>query len=136
MIIEVLKRLMSGIALGGICTFLALTLLMIYDMNPDVWTIWLYMLASMILGMYFGLASFILEREDWSPLKKVVIHFLLSSTVYFAIAIPIGWVMFTPIAIVLTFILFIIVYILFWFGFQVYYKKVEASLNNTLKKNK
>ncbi|MFD2131473.1 DUF3021 domain-containing protein [Pseudogracilibacillus auburnensis] len=136
MIIEVLKRLMSGVAWGGIFTFLALTVLMLYDMNPDVSIIWLYMLASMILGMYFGLASFILEREDWSPLKKIVIHFLLSSTVYFAIAIPIGWVMFTPIAIVLTFILFIIVYILFWSGFQAYYKKVEASLNNTLKKKK
>lgn len=130
---EVLKRMMTGIAWGGIFTFLALTTLMIFDINPDVFTIWLYMLASFILGIYFGMASFIFERDGWSPLKKTMIHFLLSITVYFTIAIPIGWVLFSPIAIMYTLFLFIIIYVLFWFGYQLYYKKVETSLNESLK---
>jgi len=134
MINEVLKRMMGGIAWGGIFTFIALTALVINDINPHVSTIWLYMAGSLVLGIYFGIASFIFEREGWSPLKKTMVHFLLSVVVYFTIALPVGWVIFSPIAIILTFFVFVAIYILFWFGFQLYYKRVEAALNKTLHK--
>lgn len=132
--IEVLKRMMFGVASGGIFTFIALSIFMIFDINPPVSTIWLYMLASFILGIYFGIASFIFEREDWSPLKKTTIHFLVSITVYFSISIPIGWILFTPFSIIITFFIFIFVYILFYFGFHLYYKRIETSLNESLHK--
>jgi len=133
MMIEVFKRVVNGIAWGGFATFLALTILMIYDINPEVSTIWLYMLASFVFGIYFGLASFIFIIDKWSPLKKTIIHFSLSIIVYFTIALPLGWVPLTVGAIVASTFVFIGVYIIFWFGFTMYYKKMEASLNNSLK---
>lgn len=132
--IEILRRMMSGVAWGAIFTFVALSFLMFYDINPPVSTIWLYMLASFVLGIYFGLASFIFEREEWSPLQKTIVHFSLSITVYFIIAIPIGWIIFKPLSIIITFFIFILTYLLFYFSFHFYYKKVEASLNESLHK--
>src|SRR5690625_7870800 len=78
MIFEILKRVFYGIAWGGLATFLALTILMILNINPEVSAIWLYMLASFVFGIYFGLASFIFTSDHWSPLKKTIIHFSLS----------------------------------------------------------
>lgn len=131
---ELFQRAFSGIAWGGLVTFLALTVLMMNDINPDVSIIWLYMLASMVLGIYFGLASLIFIKDGWSPLKKTVIHFSLSISVYYVIALPIGWVPLTPLAIIGSAFVFIFTYILFWFGYTLYYKKVEDSLNKSLSK--
>lgn len=134
MIFEVVKRIFNGIAWGGLVTFFALTLLMINDINPDVSTIWLHMLASMVFGIYYGFAAYIFVIDSWSPLKKTIIHFSLSITVYYLIGLPIGWVPPTPFAIILSAVVFLLLYILFWFGFTQYYKKVESSLNDSLQK--
>src|SRR5690625_2190305 len=97
---EVLKRTMYGIAYGGIYTFIALTILMILQITPPIFQTWLYMLAGLMLGVYFAVASFIFEVEAWSPLKKTVIHFVLSIVLYFIIALSVGWVPFTFTAII------------------------------------
>jgi len=131
---EILKRVFNGIAWGGLATFIALTVLMIFNINPEVSIIWLYMVASFVFGIYFGLASFIFIIDHWSPLKKTIIHFSLSIIVYFAIALPLGWIPLTPIAITLSAFGFILVYIIFWFGYTLYYKKIETSLNDSLSK--
>ncbi len=134
MIVEVLRRVFTGIAWGGLVTFFALTVLMINDINPDVSTIWLYMLASFVIGIYYGLAAFIFAIESWSPLKKTLIHFFLSMIVYFSIALSIGWVPPTFLAISLTTVVFIVIYSVFWGGYTLYYKKIEESLNDSLDK--
>lgn len=134
MIFEVVKRIFTGIAWGGLVTFFSLTILMINDINPDISTIWLYMLASFVMGIYFGLAAFIFIIDSWSPLKKTVIHFSLSITVYFSIAFPIGWVPLTPLAIIMSSVSFLLFYIVFWSGYTLYYKKIEESLNDSLQK--
>lgn len=134
MLIELSRRIFSGIAWGGVVTFVALTVLMINDINPEVSTIWLYMLASIVFGIYFGLASFIFTIENWSPLKKTAFHFTLSIAVYFMIALPIGWVPLTLIALVTSTIVFVITYAIFWSGYYIYYKKIEQSLNDSLHK--
>lgn len=136
MIFEVIKRAFNGIAWGGLTTFLALTILMINDINPEVSLIWLYMLAGLVFGIYYGLASFIFEVPTWSPLKKTIIHFSLSITVYFTIALPLGWVPLTLWAIIISAFVFIGLYMIFWFCFWAYYKKMEASLNNSLENDK
>lgn len=131
---EVLKRAMIGIAYGGISTFIALTVLMILEVNPPVAQIWLYSLAGFMLGIYFGVASFIFEIDKWSPLKTTVIHFLLSIVFYFIIALSIGWIPFTLTAIVISIFAFTVVYCIFWFGYRTYYKRVEDDLNKNLLK--
>ena len=131
--ISIFQRILSGIACGGIVTFGALTILMIIDFTPDITLLWTYMLLSFVIGIYFALASLIFEIENWSPLKKTTIHFTLSVIVFYTVALPAGWVPLEPIAILLSVGIFIIVYIIFWASFSMYCKKVETSLNNSLK---
>lgn len=127
---------MLGIAYGGIFTFVFLTIAIINEMNTSIIIIWKSMLASFIIGIFFGLASFIFEHEGWSPLKKIVIHYSLSIACYFAITLFIGWVPLHFKAILITFIIFSINYTIYWFGYSLYYKKLEASLNEGLSKRK
>lgn len=133
--IEILKRAMFGIAYGGISTFIALTVLMILEINPPVSQIWLYTLAGFMIGIYFGVASFIFEIDHWSPLKTTVIHFLLSIVFYFMIALSIGWIPFTLTAIIISIFIFTAVYCVYWLGYRTYYKRVEDNLNKNLQKN-
>lgn len=136
MVGKAVKRSLYGIAFGAIITFIALTILMINEIETEVATIWLYMLAGFVLGIYYGLASFIFEYERWSPLKKTIIHFSASIIVYFAIALPIGWIEFTTRAVVLSIAVFTIIYGIYWISFALYFKKVESSLNRDLQKRK
>ena len=131
---EILKRTMYGIAYGGIYTFIALTILMILQITPPISQTWLYMLAGLILGIYFAVASFIFEVESWSPLKKTVIHFALSIVLYFIIALSVGWVPLTLKAIVIATFIFTGIYCIYWFGYLIYYKRVEDNLNKNLQK--
>lgn len=134
MISKLFQRSVAGVAWGGFITFIALTVLMLNDINPHISTIWLYMLASLVLGIYFGLATVIFEHESWSPLKQTIIHFSLSVTIYFIFALSLEWVPFTFVAIVNSFLFFTIIYAIFWFGFSLYYKRIANSLNESLKK--
>lgn len=131
---EILKRVMIGIAYGGIYTFIALTILMFLEITPPIFQTWLYMLAGLMLGIYFAVASFIFEVEAWSPLKKTIIHFALSIVLYFMIALSVGWVPFTIKAILIAIIIFTAIYCVYWFGYLMYYKRVEDDLNKNLHK--
>lgn len=134
MIGAILSRTMYGIAWGGIATFIALTILMITDTNPPAEIIWLNMLGSMIIGIYFGLASLIFIHEGWSPLKKTSLHFSCSIIVWFIIAFLLKWLPVNLWSILIGIGAFIVVYILFWSSYTLYYKKLEASLNDSLSK--
>lgn len=129
---EIFKRIVYGIAYGGVISFIALTILMLTQTDSPIPVIWLYTLMGYILGIYFGLASFIFEIETFSPLKKTVIHYSVSMIVYFIIALSVGWIPIAWLPIILSIIIFTLVYLIFWFGYNLYYKKVEASMNESL----
>jgi|GEM_PF-1014790 len=133
---EMIKRSITGVAVGGIITFGALTILMVNQIEVPITTIWLYMLASLFMGIYYGLASFIFEHDQWSPLIKTVIHFSLSISIYFVIALSLGWIPLTFIAISLTSLVFIVLYAIIWTVIQLYYKRVESHLNKGLQSRK
>ena len=134
--LEILKRVMTGIAFAGIATFIALTILVLNQVESSVFTIWMYMLGSLLIGIYFGLASFIFTNNGWSPLMKTVVHFSISIVFYFIIALSMRWVPFTLLAIVFTSVAFSIIYVIYWMAYQLYYKKVESSMNADLQKRK
>lgn len=136
MIGKVWRQIVAGVAWGGAVTFFALTTLVIFDVESSVKTVWLNMGASLFIGVYFGLAGTIFTIEQWSPLKKTITHFFLSISVYFLIAFPLGWVTFNIGRIFSSTIIFIAVYTVFWTGFNLYYRKLAASLNETLDKQK
>ena len=132
MINEIVKRSMMGIAFGGIATFIALTIIKFAHIEQSAADVWGHMLASILLGIYFGIASLIYETDKWSPLKKTIIHYTLSLTVYFLIALPIGWIPFTTLSITIGILLFTVIYALYWLGFLLYFKKVESAMNKQL----
>ncbi|MBY7142167.1 DUF3021 domain-containing protein [Virgibacillus sp. NKC19-3] len=136
MIVEALKRVTSGIAVGGVWTFVVLSILKFNHIEATVSDIWISMLGSLIIGIYFGLSSFIFEVDNWSHLKTTAIHFSLSIAVYFIIAFSAEWVPFTPFAIITSALIWILIYILVWTGWFIYFKKIEASLNEEVRKKK
>ena len=134
--LSIWKQVVYGITWGGSITFIALTILVINDIESSVMTIWLSMGGSIFLGIYFGLAAYIFTVDQWSPLKKTIIHFVLSLTVYFIVAFTIGWVPFNGVSIIISTIIFSLIYMLFWFGYNLYFRKLTATLNETLEKRK
>ncbi|MFD2630519.1 DUF3021 domain-containing protein [Oceanobacillus kapialis] len=134
MILEIAKRCMFGISFSGIFTFIALTIMKFNEIDSSVSEIWMHMGASMLLGIYYGLSSYIYGDGEGSYLKKTIFHFCLSLTIYYIIAFTVGWVPFSWLAASLSFIVFVIVYAIFWFGYYSYYKKVESTMNEQLNK--
>src|SRR5699024_9218811 len=116
MIFEVIKRMFNGIAWGGLITFIALSILLINDVQKDVYSIWLYMGSSMMIGIYYGFSSFIF------------------SFVYLVIALTVGWVPIQFAPTIWSCLFFIVWYFIFWTGYNIYYKKIEKSLNDSLPK--
>src|SRR5699024_9007892 len=104
------------------------------DVETDVSTSWLYMGSSMMIGIYYGISSFIFTLDKWSPLKKTLVHFFLSIAVYLVIALTVGWVPIQFAPIIWSCLFFIVSYFIFWTGYNIYYKKIEKSLNDSLPK--
>src|SRR5699024_7748038 len=134
MIFEVIKRMFNGIAWAGLITFIALSILLIIDVQTDVYTIWLYMGSSMMIGIYYGISSFIFTLEKWCPLKKTLVHFFLSIAVYILIALTVGWLPILFVPLIMSCLFFIVWYFIFLTGYNIYYKKIEQSLNDSLPK--
>ena len=133
MIVEMIRRSIFTLGFTAIITFVFLTVMVIQDMQVPVATIWENMLGSMVMAIYFGASSLLFEME-WSPLKQTVIHFLLSIGIWLPIALFIGWLPLAPLPILLGIGIFIVVYLLFWYGSYVYFKKVENEMNNSVKR--
>lgn len=136
MIVEILKRSMMGIAFGGIFTFIALTIMKFGDFESTVSEIWMHMGASFLIGIYFGISSLIFGSDGSNMLKKTIIHLFLSLAVWYIIALSVGWIPFTIVSIIISTLIFILMYMLNWTGYYLYYKKVEASLNAHLQNKK
>ncbi|GGJ67473.1 DUF3021 domain-containing protein [Virgibacillus salexigens] len=136
MVVEILKRSIIGIAIGAIFTFIALTGMIIGDAEASIAEVWKYMLGNLLIGTYFGLSSFLYEFDKWSPLKRTIIHFSLSITVYFIIAFAVDWLPFQPLSFLIGALLFISAYILFWAGAQFFAKRLASSMNEYLDKKR
>ncbi|WP_182914396.1 DUF3021 domain-containing protein [Paenibacillus sp. 1011MAR3C5] len=136
MVSEVFKRIMLGFGCSAIIMLAVLTGLMMKDAVVPAKLLWGNLLASMIMGAYFGAASFIFQYDRWSPLKQLMVHFLLSIALYFPISIGVGWIPLKPLAIVLGLIMFIVTYSIFWTGFRYYFKKQAEALNASVRKGR
>ncbi|WP_405100184.1 DUF3021 domain-containing protein [Oceanobacillus sp. FSL H7-0719] len=134
MFVEAIKRSMNGIAFAGIITFAALTVLKFTGTEATVSEIWIHMLLSLIIGIYFGLSSFIFMFNEMSTLKQTGIHFIMSLTVYFIIALLGDWVPLKLVPMLWTSLFFIVIYAVFWTGYYLYYKRIEETLNANLPK--
>ncbi|MFD1412969.1 DUF3021 domain-containing protein [Oceanobacillus jeddahense] len=136
MIVEMLKRSTMGIAFGAIITFIVLTILKFNAWEATVSEIWMHMGANMLLGIYFGVISLIFGESGNHLLKKSIIHFVLTYGVLLIIAAVVGWFPLSGRSILLYSLIFILLYILYWGGWYLYFKKQEEMLNKYLQKNK
>lgn len=130
---EAIKRGMIGIGFGGLITFIALTVCNLQAVEISLSKIWLHMLGSILLGAFFGVASLLFEKEAWSPLKQYSVHFILTVAVFFSVAISIGWVPLKPVAIIIAFGVFTVIYLVIWFFVKWRLKRLEASMNDSIR---
>lgn len=134
MLRKLLLRSFFGLGLACLITFVALTIFTFQGIEVSIFQVWLYMFGAIILGVYFGISSLIFEIENWSPLKQLVVHFVLSSMLWFIIAIfMVRWMPFTVFTLIFSFFIFIGIYVLIGLGFSIYYKKIETELNDSVK---
>lgn len=136
MIVELTRRAMFGIGFSGIFTFITLTILNYRSIEASIAEVWLHMLASLVIGIYFGIASLIFDYDEWSPLKQIVLHFLLSSLVFFPIATLLtGWIPLQLSSIVIGICMFVLTYGVCMTVAYLYFKKQEEELNRSVRTN-
>ncbi|MDT8860140.1 DUF3021 domain-containing protein [Alkalihalobacillus sp. MEB130] len=133
MIMETLKRIFIGLGFSAVLIFGTVTVLMLSNTEVPVLILWNNMLGSMIMGAYFGVASLLFEIENWSPLKQTTIHFLLSISLWLMLAITIGWLPLTLMALLVSIATFIAVYLIFWSSYYYYFKWQEKEMNGSVK---
>ena len=134
MMLEAMRRSIAGLGFAAIFTFVFLTIFTIQNVEVPVATIWSHMLGSMLMGIYFGSASLIFDIEKWSPLKQLLIHFILSLTLWLPLAMIIGWLPVQTLPIIIGIVSFIVIYLLFWFGIRLYLTKLENDMNRFIRK--
>ncbi|WP_217587250.1 DUF3021 domain-containing protein [Lentibacillus saliphilus] len=130
---HLIKRLITGIAAGGLVTFFFVTIFKFNHMTLSADILWYNMIGSFAVGIYFATSPLVFEYDQWSPLKQTVIHFILSIIVYYSIALPLGWIPITTPAIIISVVLFILLYALCWIGFKIYFKRMAEDLNKVIK---
>ncbi|SET50969.1 Protein of unknown function [Salinibacillus kushneri] len=129
-----IRRSFIGLGFTAIVTFIALSIMVVQGVEASVSDIWKNMLGSMLMGVYFGIASLLYDIESWSPLKQTLIHFLLSIFIWLPLALYLGWVPFDVESLFIATGLFILSYAMFWFGTCIYFLKLEKEMNNSIKK--
>ncbi|GAB4074708.1 hypothetical protein GCM10028778_22110 [Barrientosiimonas marina] len=130
---KILFRSMMGFAHGGIFTLIYMTILNFSIDSDNLSRIWLATVVFMLIGLYFGFASSIYENENWSLLKKTIVHFSVSLVVFHIIMLGTGLQSLEVWPILLNLTLFVLIYAGFWIGHVLYYKKMIKDMNNSIK---
>ena len=131
---DVLGRIMNGLGFAAIINFVALSILLINDMNPPIEELWRRLLGSMLMGAYYGSASFWFQCASWSPLKQVVIHFSASLLVFLPIAFWAEWLPLEWKSVFIGIAIFIVIYGIFWCCYAYYYWRLTKEMNNSIHK--
>ncbi len=56
---EILHRILIGLGFSSVITFAFLTIFTVQDADVAVFHLWLSMAGNMVLGIYFGVSTFI-----------------------------------------------------------------------------
>lgn len=129
---RIVERIWIGFGFSGIVNFIAVTILMANGVDVEMAALWGNMLGSMIMGVYFSVASLIFEKESWSPLKQTCIHLTISLAVFYTLAGVVGWVPFEWKALLISTTMFITIYFVFWFFIGLYLKRMTSELNKNV----
>jgi len=93
-------------------------------------------ISAMVLSGVAVASSFLIwEIERLSELVKLIIHFAFVLVLFFIIGILLGWISFDrPWSIVNMVIQTVIIYAIFWAGFNMHEKSEAKKINEALKK--
>lgn len=131
---NIFVRIMMGFGSGGLFTFMYLTNQIFNTRNTDdLLDIWLKSLAFMLIGFYFALSSYIYDIENWSMLKKTIIHFCLSLFAFYLITFSLGVLPIKLYSMLFNFLTFGVIYFGIWIGYKLYYKKIINEMNHLIK---
>lgn len=132
--LNVLARTLGGLGCSAILTFVALTGLMFGEIDAPVKLIWQHMAGSMIMGVTYAWSSYIFQYERWSPLRQLLVHYVLTLAVFAAVNSWTGWVPLELPSLLLGLLFYTFNYTIFWFGFNWYFKRQERELNRSVNK--
>lgn len=126
-------RLLFGLGFGSFIIFSFVSYYKFQQVNVGVDDIWLQMVGALVVGMYFGVASLIFDKESWSPLKQTIIHFFLSVIVFFPIILFAGWIPLAASPMLICLAMFIVIYVVIWCLMYLYHRNQLKQLNNDLR---
>jgi len=130
----VLGRIMNGLGFAAIFTIIALTVLKVNEVDASIDEVWKSMLGSMLIGAYYGAASFLFQFPSWSLLKSVLVHFILSIFVYLPIALWTGWLPFEWKIVLFGLFIFAMLYIVFCGCYAFYFWRIAKKMNDSIDK--
>ena len=91
-------------------------------------------IGSILCGWFFTVSPLYFENRNLKLSQQTILHFLTVTILYLILALTIGWIPFNIINILLTLLIAIVVYTIFWVAFYLYFKNQARKLNDDLKK--
>ncbi|KOR80491.1 hypothetical protein AM232_20060 [Bacillus sp. FJAT-21352] len=91
-------------------------------------------IGSVLCGWFFTVSPLYFENRNLKLSQQTILHFLTVTILYLTLALTIGWIPFNIKNILLTFLISIVVYTIFWVAFYLYFKNQARKLNDDLKK--
>lgn len=91
-------------------------------------------IGSILCGWFFTVSPLYFENRNLKLYQQTILHFLTVIILYLILAFTIGWIPFNIVNILVTLLISMIVYTIFWFSFYLYFKNQTRKLNDDLKK--
>lgn len=108
--------------------------LMIDIEGPQLSRVIIQYFLTGVIGTTFAACSVIFEMDKWSILKQTLIHFVIVSVVMYFCGFICNWFEHNVKSTLIWFGIFLSYYILFWFGFTIYYKVQVKKMNKQIEK--
>ncbi|MEH7484054.1 DUF3021 domain-containing protein [Neobacillus drentensis] len=91
-------------------------------------------IGSALCGWLFTVSPLYFENRNLKLSQQTILHFLTIIILYLSLALTIGWIPFNITNILLTLLISIVVYTIYWVAFYLYFKNQARKLNDDLKK--
>jgi hypothetical protein len=129
-----LFRSIIGIFFGAFLAVIV-TNSVVYFGNQDVLDGQIFMknsLGSVFCGWFFTVSPLYFENTKLRLSQQTALHFATVVVLYFILAFGIGWVPFTLKSFIITLVVFIFSYLMFWTSFYLYFRRQARKLNEEL----
>ncbi|RID88526.1 DUF3021 domain-containing protein [Peribacillus asahii] len=129
-------RSFIGIFFGGFIAVLVTNLNILFDGFEMIdGPLFLKNSVGFVLcGWFFTVSPLYFENRNLKLSQQTILHFLTVTILYLILALMIEWIPFNIMNILLTLLISIVTYTIFWVAFYLYFKNQARKLNDDLKK--